>query len=107
MGLWRILRSKSWFLSVLKGVNAAAVGLVFTAVYKLWQIGDLAPSTSGAAAKTTSMTTTGGQPLGTDLWLVAITSTTFVGVAWFRIAPPVAILLGGAMGVGRWGVVNR
>jgi chromate transport protein ChrA len=33
-GLWRISRAKAWFLAILRGVNAAAVGLVFTAVYK-------------------------------------------------------------------------
>ena len=106
---------------MLRGLNAAAVGLVFTAVYKLWQIGDLAASTSSGAKTdtttaatttttamtTTAMTTTGGQPLGTDPWLVAITATAFVGVASFRIAPPVAILLGEAMGVGRWGVIHK
>lgn len=95
MGLWRILRDKAWFLAVLRGVNAAAVGLVFTAVYKLWQIGDLTAQVQS------------GSPLGSDPWLVAITGTAFVGGAWFGMNPPVAILLGGAMGVGRYGVFYR
>lgn len=94
-GLWRILRDKAWFLAVLRGVNAAAVGLVFTAVYKLWQIGYLTAAVQS------------GSPLGTDPWLVAITATAFVGGAWFKMSPPVAILLGGAMGVARYGLVNR
>ncbi|KAL9607547.1 MAG: hypothetical protein Q9167_007550, partial [Letrouitia subvulpina] len=47
MGLWRILKEKKWFLAVLRGVNAAAVGLVFAAVYKLWQIGCLTASVQG------------------------------------------------------------
>ena len=92
MGLWSLLRHRAWFLSILRGVNAAAVGLVFTAVYKLWQIGYLTASKQG-------------QPLGTDPWLVAITGTAFVGGAWFNLSPPVAILLGGAMGIARWAVV--
>ena len=95
MGLWRILRDKAWFLAILRGVNAAAVGLVFTAVYKLWQIGYLTAEVQG------------GSPLGTDPWLVAITGTAFVGGAWFRMSPPVAILLGGAMGMGRYGIFSR
>ena len=95
MGLWRILRNRAWFLAILRGVNAAAVGLVFTAVYKLWQIGYL------------TATVQGGSPLGTDPWLVAITGTAFVGGAWFKLSPPVAILLGGVMGVARYGVVVR
>ena len=95
MGLWRILRDKAWFLAILRGVNAAAVGLVFTAVYKLWQIGYLTAEVQG------------GSPLGTDPWLVAITGTAFVGGAWFRVSPPMAILLGGAMGMGRYGIFSR
>ena len=95
MGLWRVLRDRAWFLAILRGVNAAAVGLVFTAVYKLWQIGYLTAEVQG------------GSPLGTDPWLVAITGTAFVGGAWFRMNPPVAILLGGAMGMARYGIFSR
>lgn len=94
MGLWRVLRQRAWFLAILRGINAAAVGLVFTAVYKLWQMGYLTPAVQG------------GSPLGTDPWLVAITGTAFVGGAWFRLSPPVAILLGGTMGMARYGLVN-
>lgn len=94
-GLWRILRSRTWFLSVLRGVNASAVGLVYAAVYKLWQIGYLTVAMQG------------GLPLGTDPWLVAITATAYVAVAWFRVNPPVAILLGGAMGMLRFAIVTR
>lgn len=92
MGLWSLLQHRAWFLSILRGVNAAAVGLVFAAVYKLWQIGCL---TAAAQA----------QPLGTDPWLVAIVGTAYVGGAWFKLSPPVAILVGGAMGVARWAIV--
>lgn len=94
-GLWRILRSRTWFLSVLRGVNASAVGLVYAAVYKLWQIGYLTAAMQQ------------GLPLGTDPWLVAITATAFVAVAWFRVNAPTAILLGGAMGMLRYVIVNR
>ena len=94
MGLWRVLRDRAWFRAVLRGVNAAAVGLVFTAVYKLWQIGYLTAAVQA------------GSPLGTDPWLVAITGTAFVGGAWFGLNPPVAIILGGTMGVARYGLVK-
>lgn len=40
-GLWGSLRKSQTLASGLRGVNAAAVGLVFTAVYRLWQIGYL------------------------------------------------------------------
>ena len=95
MGLWRMLRSKIWFLAILRGVNAAAVGLVYTAVYKLWEIGYLT-----AAAQS-------GKPLGNNAWLVAITATAFVGVAWYKINPPTAIILGGAMGMVQYGIIRR
>lgn len=95
MGLWRTLRSQRWFVAILRGVNAGAVGLVFTAVYKLWQIGYL------------THTVQSGSPLGTDPWLVAITATAFVGVAWFKINPPLAIILGGAMGMVRYAITLR
>ena len=95
MGLWRLLREEAWFLAILRGINAAAVGLVFTAVYKLWQIGYLTAAVQN------------GSPLGTDPWLVAITGTAYVGGAWFKMSPPVAILLGGAMGVARYGIFSR
>lgn len=93
MGLWKSLRERAWFLALLRGVNAAAVGLVWSAVYKLWEIGYMTPTVQG------------GQPLGTDPWLVAITGTAFAGGAWFGLNAPVAILLGGGMGMARYGLV--
>lgn len=94
MSLWTILKSRTWFLSILRGVNAAAVGLVYTAVYKLWQMGLLTAAVQG------------GSPLGTDPWLVAITTTAFVGCAWFKLNPPMAILLGGTMGMLKYAAMN-
>ena len=95
MGLWSLLHHRAWFLSILRGVNASAVGLVFTAVYKLWQIGCL------------TATDQSGSPLGTSPWLVAITGTAFVGSAWFGLSPPIAIILGGGMGVAKWAAIDR
>lgn len=94
MGLWKILRSRRGFLSVLRGVNAGAVGLVFTAVYRLWQIGYVDADNQS------------GSPLGRDPWWVAITATSFVGGAWFGLSAPFAILLGGVMGLTWYGVVK-
>jgi chromate transport protein ChrA len=94
MGLWKVLRSKTWLRSLLRGVNAGAVGLVFTAVYKLWEIGAISPEYSG------------GQPLGSDPWWVAITAIAFVGGCWFGLEAPFAILLGGCMGLGWYGAVH-
>lgn len=93
-GLWKTLRSHRWLLSVLRGVNAAAVGLVFTAVYKLWQIGFVDADNQS------------GSPLGRDPWWVVITATSFVGGAWFGLSAPFAILLGGLMGMVWYAVVK-
>lgn len=94
MGLWRLVSGRAWFEAVLRGVNAAAVGLVFTAVWKLWQIGDFKEGS------------TSGSPLGDDPWLVGITGLAYVGGAWFGMSPPVAILAGGALGVGKWAALH-
>ncbi|PVH89403.1 hypothetical protein DL98DRAFT_647925 [Cadophora sp. DSE1049] len=94
MGLWKVLRSRRWLLSILRGVNAGAVGLVFTAVYKLWQIGYV------------DVENQSGSPLGRDPWWVAVTATSFVGGAWFGLSAPLAILLGGIMGMLWYAVVE-
>lgn len=94
MGFWKELRSRRWLVSMLRGVNAAAVGLVYTAVYRLWQIG-LLDEASG-----------NGSPLGGDPWWVAITAISFVGGRWFGLSAPLAILLGGALGMVWYAIVK-
>lgn len=39
LGLWAVLRSRPAVRSALRGVNAVAVGLVYTAVTRIWQVG--------------------------------------------------------------------
>ncbi|KAG9239531.1 chromate transporter-domain-containing protein [Amylocarpus encephaloides] len=94
MGFWTVLRSKRWLLSLLRGVNAGAVGLVFTAVYKLWQIGYVDGITGN------------GNPLGGDPWWVAVTAGSFVGGKWFGMSAPLAILAGGALGLVWYAVIK-
>ena len=94
MGLWGSLRKNQVLLSVLRGVNAAAVGLVFTAVYRLWQIGYLSQHSQD------------GQPLSVNPWWVVITATSFVGGTWFGLNPPSAVVLGGIMGMVWYGAVR-
>lgn len=94
MGLWKELRGYRWFTSGLRGVNAAAVGLIYTAVYRLWEQGFL------------SEKFTSGSSLGLDPWWVVVTATSFVSGRWFNVPPPVAIILGGVMGMVWYGVVS-
>ncbi|KAF3230904.1 hypothetical protein TWF191_008746 [Orbilia oligospora] len=94
MGLWSTIRKKRWTISFLRGVNAAATGLVYTAVYRLFQTAVLDEEYSG------------GRELGIDPFWVAVTATSFVGGRWFGVEPFFAILLGGVLGIVWWGVVK-
>ncbi|KAL9020282.1 MAG: hypothetical protein Q9185_002463 [Variospora sp. 1 TL-2023] len=110
LGLWAKLQARKWFVAVLRGVNAAAVGLVFTAVYKLWEIGLVGHGGArddGATASGGGGRGGGGMPLGGDPWLVAVTAGAFVGGKWYGISAPVAIICGGLAGIVRWVIFER
>ncbi|KAL6241569.1 hypothetical protein RBB50_011592 [Rhinocladiella similis] len=81
--LWGNLRHKPIVISLLRGINGTAVGLVFTAVYRLWQIGVLTQESSS------------GQSLGQEPWWVVFTTFTYAGNAWFKVPALVAIVAGG------------
>ncbi|KAF9534737.1 chromate transporter [Crepidotus variabilis] len=93
--IWQSLRKRRAVSSVLRGVNAAAVGFVFTAVYRLWEIGFL------------SATETNGISLGKEPWWLVVAASTFTAVEWFSIPPPVAILSGGVAGLAWWGAIGK
>ncbi|PTB66448.1 hypothetical protein BBK36DRAFT_1201160 [Trichoderma citrinoviride] len=93
MGVWGSLRSKRWVKSGLRGVNAGAVGLIYTAVYRIWQVGYLDEGFQS------------GRSLGDDPWWVVVTATAYVGGRYYGVSAPVAILLGAVMGLVRYGVV--
>ncbi|KAF9889501.1 hypothetical protein FE257_007211 [Aspergillus nanangensis] len=84
---WRVLRRRKWVVELLRGINATAVGLVFTAVYRLWEIGYL---TSEA---------TNGQSLAKEPWWVVVAAITYAGNAWFKVPPAAAIVMGAVMGL--------
>jgi chromate transport protein ChrA len=93
--IWRVLRTKPPVIALLRGFNATAVGLVFTAVYRLWEIGYLAPNA------------TAGQSLALEPWWVVVAALAYASTAWFGVAPAVAII-GGAIGGLIWyGVVGK
>jgi chromate transport protein ChrA len=95
MGLWSTLRSRRWVKSGLRGINAGAVGLIYTAVYRLWQIGFIDEGFQS------------GKGLGDDPWWVVVTATSFVGGRWYGLNPPSAIILGAVLGLIRYAVVSR
>lgn len=92
--LWRVLRHKPLVTSLLRGINATAVGLVFTAVYRLWQIGYLTQDSSD------------GQSLAEEPWWVVVTVVTYAENAWFKVPAPVAIVIGGILGLCWYGAVG-
>lgn len=94
MGIWGAIRGWRWVKSSLRGVNAAAVGLIYTAVYRLWQIGYIGQGSQQ------------GTSLAAEPWWVVVTATSYVGGYWFRVSPPVAIVTGAIMGLIWYGVVS-
>ena len=94
MGVWGSIRGLRGVKSAIRGVNAAAVGLIYTAVYRLWQIGYIDEGFQQ------------GSSLANDPWWVVVTATSYVGGYWFGLSPPVAIILGAALGMVRYGVVT-
>lgn len=92
---WRVLRKKKYVIDFLRGVNATAVGLVFTAVYRLWEIGYLTPSNSA------------GQSLANNPWWVVVAAVTYAESAWFGVSPPVAIMIGAVLGLCWYGAVGQ
>jgi chromate transport protein ChrA len=93
--LWRLLRTKPAIVSALRGINATAVGLVFTAVYRLWEIGNLTPKNSQ------------GQSLALDPWWVVVAALAYAETAWFKVPPAVAIVFGAVLGLCWHGAVGR
>ncbi|KAG9050248.1 hypothetical protein FS837_006689 [Tulasnella sp. UAMH 9824] len=93
--LFPLIRKYKFVPSLLRGVNAGAIGLVWTAVYRLWEIGYLTPRA------------TSGTSLGLDPWWVVVALVAFSGNRWFKVPAPVSILVGGVMGIAWWGVIGR
>lgn len=94
MGVWNAVRGWRWVKSAIRGVNAAAVGLVYTAVYRLWRIGHIDRDVQH------------GTDLGVEPWWVVVTVTSYVGGSWFGLKPPAAIIMGAVMGLVWYGVVS-
>lgn len=94
MGIWSAIRGWRWVKSAVRGLNASAVGLIYTAVYRLWQIGYIDEGYEQ------------GTSLALEPWWVVVTATSFFGGYWFNISPPVVILMGAVMGMIWYGVVT-
>jgi chromate transport protein ChrA len=91
---WTKMRTRPRLNSFLKGIACGAVGLVYTAVYRLWKIGLLTPQAQQ------------GSSLENEAWFVLICAAAFVACKWYGIHPAVAIILGGLLGMIWYGVVK-
>ncbi|KIW09020.1 uncharacterized protein PV09_00915, partial [Verruconis gallopava] len=91
---WQVLRTRQWVLDVLRGINATAVGLVFTAVYRLWEIGYLTPDASQ------------GVSLALEPWWVVVTAVSYAESAWFNVPPAISIVIGAVLGLCWYGAVK-
>ncbi|KAL4936251.1 hypothetical protein BDV06DRAFT_96427 [Aspergillus oleicola] len=93
---WSVLRKQKPVLDFLRGVNATAVGLVFTAVYRLWEIGYLTPAQGGQE----------GVSLAREPWWVVVAAVTYAESRWFGVPPALAIVGGAVLGVCWFGVIK-
>ncbi|KAF2482237.1 chromate transporter-domain-containing protein [Neohortaea acidophila] len=94
ISLWSVMRRMRMVRACLRGIHAAAVGLVFTAVYRLFEIGYLDADVQN------------GGSLSRDPWWVVIVATSFVGGRYFHLVPPLAVMLGAVMGLIWYGVTS-
>lgn len=92
---WQRIRRYRLVNSLLRGINAAAIGLVWTAVYRLWEAGYLTEQSSN------------GQSLGNDAWWLVVAAVAFCSNEWYGVPAAVSILIGGVLGIARWGVIKR
>lgn len=94
VAVWSRLRGHTWIRALLRGINAGAVGLVYTAVYRLWQVGYI-----DAAFQT-------GRPLADDPWWLVVAATAFVAGHFYSVPAPIAILSGTILGLVWYGVIS-
>ncbi|KAK7207956.1 chromate transporter [Myxozyma melibiosi] len=92
---WNKLRRYPLVLSVLRGVNASAVGLIWTAIYRIWESGYLSQKWQD------------GISLGNDPWWVVCAAVAFLGGRGYNVPAPISIFIGGIMGLCWYAVVSK
>ncbi|WVR07325.1 hypothetical protein IAU60_004366 [Kwoniella sp. DSM 27419] len=99
--LYSSWRDMSVARAILRGLNAAACGLVFTAVYQLFLVGYIYQSPEGPSSQTIS------GPLTADPFWAVISSASFVANRSFRCPPWLLIGLGGGTGMIWYAATSR
>jgi chromate transport protein ChrA len=95
--LWKKYRSLEMIQSIFRGVNAAAVGLVYAAVYIL-SIKSIVPTAGTSADQTDQLT---NHPLYTGIAVL-----TFSAVGFLRLPAPAAVFCGAIVGFVDW-LINK
>lgn len=93
-------RDKPIARSIIRGLNAAASGLVFTAVWQLFLVGYIYSSAAGDGVE--SQTVSG--PLTADPFWAVVSSGAFLACRNFATPPWAAIPAGGLAGLAWYGV---
>nr|CDI53279.1 chromate ion transporter [Melanopsichium pennsylvanicum 4] len=88
--------------SVLRGLNASATGLVYTAVWQLFLVGYIYTPARGVVMEAASQS----GPLTSDPFWGVVASSAFVATQWFKSPPAVTILAGAVAGLAWFGVVG-
>ncbi|KDQ53507.1 hypothetical protein JAAARDRAFT_72469 [Jaapia argillacea MUCL 33604] len=92
------LREKRATRSILRGIIAAAVGLVYAATWRLFNAGVVRNVVQGHSASTS---------LATDGWWVVLAALSFAMCdERFKVQPPFAIIAGAVGGVLKWAVTR-
>lgn len=87
LAVWKKIRGNRYVTSALKGLECGAVGLVFTAVFRLWRIGFIKEGSEY------------GSHIDTEPWFALISVASFVASRWYQIKPPISIAAGGVLGM--------
>ena len=99
--LYALWRGKPIARSILRGLNAVAAGLVFTAVWQLFLIGYIYQPAAGSAE---GQTVSG--PLTADPFWAVVSSGSFLATKSFKSPPWLSVVLGGLAGLAWYGVIR-
>ncbi|KAK9457073.1 chromate transporter-domain-containing protein [Dipodascopsis uninucleata] len=87
---WHKLRKIPVIVSILRGITSSATGLLWCAIYRIWESGFLSKENQS------------GVSLSNDPWWYVTSGTAFVMSQLYSIPAPISIAIGGAMGIIRW-----
>ncbi|KDN53516.1 hypothetical protein K437DRAFT_271448 [Tilletiaria anomala UBC 951] len=90
--------------SVLRGLNAAASGLVYTAVWQLFLVGYIYTPPHAAPGQVNQSVS---GPLTADPWWAVVAAGSFVATQSFGVLPALSVLLGGVAGLAWFGVISK